>query len=153
MTPFPSKEELVAATVDYRDRQFSSWIEGRTQKAPDGQGALYEMFGALDDWFNERDKQVCPFYGCYFINVSAEFSDFNHPIHQQCARHKKAMLSLIKSHASKVFSDEKAVITISEAIATLKEGAIVQAHVLGDLQAAVKARSIVEELMNARLES
>jgi AcrR family transcriptional regulator len=148
---FSSKEELVAATVDYRDQKFSSWIEGRTQKASNGQQALYAIFTALDDWFNERDKQILPFHGCYFINVSAEFSDFNHPIHQQCTRHKKAMFHLIKVYASTIFADEKTVITISEAIATLKEGSIVQAYVLGDLQAAVKARTIVEELLNARL--
>lgn len=148
---FSSKEELVAATVEYRDRQFSSWIKARSQAAPDGQRAIYNLFGALDDWFNEREELVYPFHGCYFINVSAEFSDFDHPVHQQCANHKKAILELIRKYVSQVFTDEKTVITVSDAIATLKEGAIVQAHVLGDRQAAVKARAIVEELFAKKL--
>lgn len=147
---FSSKDELVAATVDYRDKQFFSWMEGRTRKAPEGLDALRAMFNALDDWFNERDKQIHPFHGCYFINVSAEFGDLHHPIHQQCAGHKRAILSLIKRHVAKVFSDEISATTVSEAVATVKEGAIVQAHVLGDRQAAVKAWAIVKELIHAR---
>ena len=150
---FASKEELIAATVDYRDRQFFNWIEERILEASEGRDRLYAMFDALDDWFNERDKQVYPFHGCYFINVSAEFSDAHHPIHQQCASHKKAMLDLIRKHTSKIFSDEKTVVETSEAIAILKEGTIVQAHVMGDLQSAIKAKAVIEILLDARLKS
>jgi len=148
---FSSKEALVAATVNYRDRQFFSWIEGRAQRASDDQDAIYALFDALDDWFNGREKLLPTFHGCYFINVSAEFSDLNHPIHQQCASHKKAMLGLIRRYVSRLFSDEKTVTTLSEAIAALKEGATVQAHVMGDLKAAVKAKVIVAELLTTRL--
>ena len=150
---FASKEELIAATVDYRDRQFFNWIEKRILEASEGRDRLYAMFDALDDWFNERDKQVYPFHGCYFINVSAEFSDAHHPIHQQCASHKKAMLDLIRKYTSKIFSDEKTVVETSEAIAILKEGTIVQAHVMGDLQSAIKAKAVIEILLDARLKS
>lgn len=148
---FSSKEDLVAATVEFRHRQFSSWIEGRIRRAPDGQGAIYALFDALDDWFNDRDDQVRPFHGCYFINVSAEYGDLDHPIHQQCARHKKSIIALINKHVSRVFADKTIATTLSEAIATLKDGAIVQAYVVGDLQAAVKAKAVVQELLNARL--
>lgn len=147
---FPGKEDLVAATVDYRDRQFFAWMEGHVQGAPAGKEALHAMFRALDEWFHGRDNQFYPFHGCYFINVSAEFGDPEHPIHQQCARHKKAILGLIKSHVSQLLSDEEEVIKMSDAIAMLKEGAIVQAHVLGDLQAAAKAWAIAEELLEGR---
>ncbi|MEA2119883.1 TetR/AcrR family transcriptional regulator [Halovibrio sp. HP20-50] len=150
-TYFSSKEALVAATVDYRDSQFFSWIEGRTQRASDGQGAIYALFDALDDWFNEREKLIHAFHGCYFINVSAEFSDLSHPIHQQCASHKRAMLGLIRLYVSRLFSDDKTVTMLSEAIAVLKEGATIQAHVMGDLKAAVKAKVIVTELLTTRL--
>ncbi|MCC5900370.1 MAG: TetR/AcrR family transcriptional regulator [Halomonas sp.] len=149
---FSSKEALVAATVEYRDRQFFSWIEERTKSALDGQSAICALFDALDDWFNERVNLIHPFHGCYFINVSAEFSDLNHPIHQQCASHKRAMLGLISGYVSPLFSDEETVTTLAEAIATLKEGATVQAHVMGDLKAAVKAKAIATELLQARLE-
>lgn len=150
-THFSSKEALVAATVDYRDRQFFSWVEERTQSAPDGKSAIFALFDALDDWINGREKCLHPFHGCYFINVSAEFGDLNHPIHQHCASHKSAILGLISRYISQIFADEKTVTTLSEAIATLKEGATVQAHVIGDLKAALKAKAIAEELLEARL--
>lgn len=147
---FPSKEELVAATVAYRDRQFFAWMEGHVEGAPVGKEALYAMFHALDDWFHGRDNQLYPFHGCYFINVSAEFGDPEHPIHQQCARHKRAILGLIRNHVSQLLSDEEEVIKMSDAIAMLKEGAIVQAHVLGDLRAAAKAWAVAAQLLEGR---
>lgn len=42
-------------------------------------------------------------------------------------------------------------VEIAEAIELLKEGAIVQAHVMGDLHSAVKAKAIVEGLLDSRL--
>lgn len=150
---FSSKEDLIAATVDYRDRQFFNWLNIRISESSDGRESLYAMFDALDDWFNERDEQVYPFHGCYFINVSAEFSNVNHPIHKQCATHKKKILKLIMKHTAQVFSNETIEVEISEMIAMLKEGAIVQAHVMGDLQSAAKAKAIVEGLIESKLKT
>lgn len=148
---FASKEDLVAATVDYRHRQFYAWMDARTRGAADGESAIYALFDALDDWFNDRDKEMGSFHGSYFTNVSAEYGELDHPIHQRCAEHKKAILRLIVKHVGKIFSDQKTVDLIAEAILLLKDGAVVQAHVRGDLKAAVKAKEVVAELLKARL--
>lgn len=41
--------------------------------------------------------------------------------------------------------------SVSETLTMLKEGAIVQAHVLGDLNAAIKARAGAERILDAAL--
>lgn len=148
---FASKEDLVAATVNYRHRQFYSWIEARLRRAPDAERAIYAFFDALDDWFNEREPQLGPFHGSYFTNVSAEYGDAEHPIHRLCAKHKEAMGRLITRQVSRLVSDEQAVTLLANAVVFLKEGAVVQAHVSGDLNAAKKAKAIAEELLKATL--
>ncbi|WP_148863550.1 TetR/AcrR family transcriptional regulator [Marinobacter fonticola] len=146
---FASKEDLVAATVDYRDRRFTAWLTARVDNARSGRAALVALFEALDDWFNQRDEEMQPFHGCFFINVSAEFGDLEHPIHRQCAHHKQSIAELIRRHVAQVIDDPRSVESVSEAVIMLKEGAIVQAHVMGDLKAGVKARAAAERLLDA----
>lgn len=147
---FPSKEDLVAATVDYRDRRYTAWLTTRIEPVSPGWPALAAIFDALDDWFNDRDDRIQPFHGCFFINVSAEFGDPEHPIHRQCARHKQSIIELIRRHVAQVIDDPQAVESVSEVLSMLKEGAIVQAHVAGDFKAAIKARSAAEQLLDVR---
>lgn len=144
---FSSKDDLVAATVSYRDQCYSRWLQGRVAAVSAGRPALEALFDALDDWFHGRDGDIQPFHGCFFINVSAEFGDPQHPIHQQCARHKQGITELIRRQVSQLFSDSGAVALTTDAIAMLKEGAIVQAHVYGDLAAARKAKAVMGPLL------
>ncbi len=140
---FASKEALVAATVSYRDSLFRQWLFGRMDAVAAGKPALMEAFMALDDWFNGRVAVMPEFHGCYFINVSAEFSDLKHPIHQQCAEHKQAILEKIREQVVLAGGDE----SVANHVALLKEGAIVQAYVGGDLQSALKARRLLDQLL------
>ncbi|MAA63711.1 MAG: TetR family transcriptional regulator [Alteromonadaceae bacterium] len=145
---FESKDELVAATVDYRDQRFTAWLKSRIDAVTEGMEAIRAIFDALDDWFNGRDDQMQPFHGCFFINVSAEFGDPEHPIHQQCSRHKQAIMELIRYHASLVIAGDAAIQSASDTLAILKEGAIVHAHVLSDAEAASKAKAAAMRLLS-----
>ena len=147
---FPGKDDLVAATVDYCDRRYFSWLNARIEGAADGEATLNAIFDALDDLFKGRDPSVQAFYGCYFINVSAEFSSPDHPVHQLCARNKTAMLDLIRLHVGKMFGSDPAVLEVADTIAMLIEGAIVRAHVASDLDAASKARAAAQRLISTQ---
>lgn len=144
---FAGKDDLVAATAAYRDQSFTEWVSLRMGRLPAGRMALHELFRALDDWFNRRDPLMPVFHGCYFINLSAEFGDANHPIHRQCAAHKRALQALVSRHLSEFVTSAEDVPRLADAIALLKEGAIVQAHVVGDRFAALKAWVVVESLL------
>nr|WP_246624619.1 TetR/AcrR family transcriptional regulator [Oceanobacter mangrovi] len=146
---FASKEDLVAATVAYRDQMFRDWLFGRMATVDAGKPALLAMFAALDDWFHNREPHMPEFHGCYFINVSAEFSDPTHPIHQQCAEHKRLILQQIQQQLQAAGVPAAECESLADHIAMLKEGAIVQAHVMGDKQAAIKAGRLVDALVGA----
>ncbi|WP_421865692.1 TetR/AcrR family transcriptional regulator [Motiliproteus sp.] len=146
---FDSKEALIAAVVDYRDQRFLSWLESRFAMAKSGLEKVETLFDALDDWFNDRVSALMPFHGCFFINVSGEYGDLDHPIHQQCARHKQRVAALIESQLMPLVNSSTQAQQISQSLCLLKEGAISQAHVQGDKNAALKAKQAARLLISA----
>lgn len=139
---FESKDSLVEAAVEHRDKLFFNWLESRMNRRPAGREALMEMFDAVDDWFNNRVPTLHHFYGCFFINTCGEYSDPEHPVHKRCAAHKRRVFELLKRHAVKAFSSDADAEECANGLFLLKEGAIVKAHVEGDLNAALKAKAI-----------
>lgn len=144
---FSGKEALILATIQYRDQIFYTWLKAQMESVPAGIDALYALFTALDAWFNNRVEEIADFQGCYFINVAAEFSDRNDPIHQKCAEHKQKIQLLIVHHVGIYCAGNAKAELIAEAIGLLKEGAIVQASVLGDLSSANKAKRVLSQLL------
>lgn len=144
---FDSKEVLVAAVVEYRDGRYRDWLLARMARAGTGQHALTGLFAALDDWFNDRDPAIRPFHGCFFINVSAEYGDPAHPIHQLCADHKRAIAAQVTEVMAQVTEDPEQQERLAQAVLLLKEGCIVQAHVCGDRSAAVRAGELLAALL------
>lgn len=147
---FSGKEALILATLEYRDTVFYHWLKGRMESVTPGADALYTLFSALDDWFHDRVESIAGFQGCYFMNVAAEFSDPHDPIHQQCAKHKRKVMALISDHVSIYCADSKNEAMLIDAVVLLKEGAIAQAYVTGDLLAANKARQVLSQILSMR---
>ncbi len=148
---FPSKEHLVEATVRYRDSRYQAWLLSRLERVPAGKAALLELFNALDDWFNNRVPDIDDFHGCFFINASAEFGDRDSAIHQACAEHKASITSLIQKHVTALSIPTKTTVEITRLIVLLKEGAISLAHVQGNLNAAMEAKEILENIVSKYL--
>lgn len=144
---FDSKDSLVEAVVERRDQLFFSWLEGRMNSRASGQEALLELFDAIHDWINNRVPTLNRFYGCFFINTCGEYSDPAHPVHERCAAHKMRIFQMIKSHAFSATQSDSEAEHLANAMVLLKEGAIVKAHVEGDLDAAIKARAIASRLL------
>ncbi|MBW4933147.1 TetR/AcrR family transcriptional regulator [Marinobacter sp. F4206] len=144
---FESKDSLVEAVVEKRDNLFFTWLEQRMNSQPPGNEAILEMFDAVNDWINNRVPTLHRFYGCFFINTCGEYSDPEHPVHKRCATHKKRIFELLKQHALALRDSDKDAEDLANALFFLKEGAIVKAHVEGDLEAAVKAKAIAESML------
>lgn len=140
---FPTKEVLILATLVERDVIFMDWLTLELETALNDEALITQLFNALTRWFNDDVEQLSPFKGCFFINSSAEFRDKNHPINQQCQRHKQAVRALIKKHLS---SDNKETVDM---LCLLKEGAIVTASVTHDLDAANKCLPIALKALRA----
>lgn len=148
---FRSKDDLVLAVLEYRDECFRNWLQSRLDAAPIGNEKIEALFDALDDWFNDRVDALLPFHGCFFINVSGEYSELRHPIHEQCAHHKECVVELITRQVETFIADDDLAVQIGSVLSLLKEGAITVAYVQGDRSAALKAKDSAMRIVGSYL--
>ncbi|PYF80570.1 MULTISPECIES: TetR/AcrR family transcriptional regulator [Marinomonas] len=141
---FASKEALVEAVLIYRDQVFMDWLTSRMMAAGEGKMAVLALFDALDDWFHDRVEVLLPFKGCFFVKANAEFSD--HTVNDLCQRHKQNITSFIQANLVGD-SSELSAAYLAQSISVLKEGAIAQAYVAGDLDAAKRAKAMAVALL------
>jgi len=142
---FGSKDALVEAVLVYRDQIFMDWLTSRMMAAGNGKAAVLALFDALDDWFHGRVDVLLPFKGCFFVKANGEFS--NHVVNDLCQRHKQNITSFIQANLAGS-SSEFASSDLAQSISVLKEGAISQAYVSGDLDAAKRARVMAVTLLD-----
>ena len=135
---FKSKDELVLATLRQRDESFRNKFMRETERrASTPRERLLTLFDALGAWFQEKD-----FSGCMFINASAEYSSQDDPNHMLSAEHKRLVRDYIRELAEQAGArDPKA---LSTQLNLLVEGAIVEAHVSGNKEAAKLAKSMAQ---------
>jgi len=139
---FKSKDELIKAVLEMRHEQFGSWFTERViniseERYPDHEyGKLMAMFDAVDEWIHSDT-----FFGCNFINASAEFSAIEHPIRVYSAQHKLDLAKYIQTciaGLSESDSDE-----LAKEILLLLDGAIVSAHTTGLKDSAERAKHMM----------
>jgi len=143
---YRSKEELIVAVLERRHQQLSeAFDEALAQHSAEHPDALPEqrlwvIFDALEEWI-KSDK----FYGCNFINASAEYSNPDDAIHQLASRHKfefKTLLAKQLDHLEAGRAD-----ALAERILLLIDGAIVSAQVRGLQQGLEHARVMTAMLL------
>ena len=88
---FKSKEELIQATLIYRDKQFSTWLCSYLKNTQAPKDKLLAIFDALHLWFNDQVEDFLKFNGCFFVKTSGEFSLAGSPINNMCSAHKSAI--------------------------------------------------------------
>ena len=142
---FGSKEELIIAVLRLRDIKFRDWFSEIVEKKSGGsQDRLLATFDALHEWINSPS-----FYGCMFINASAEFSKPDDPIHLAAAEHKELLLAYIVSLAKDAGAPDPE--RLGSQIFLLNEGAIVTAHVSGNKDAALEAKAAARTILKTEL--
>ena len=125
---FASKEALVLAALEQRHQTFMRWLSTKLTAHCGNTAVISALFSALDSWFNDNERELGPFRGCFFINTSAEFSDTACDIVKYCHYHKQQVRQLIASQLEDVSP------MLLDAICLLKEGAIVTAQLQGAQQ-------------------
>jgi AcrR family transcriptional regulator len=134
---FPSKDDLVLAFLDQRERV---WVEEWVLTEAKRRGATPEeqllvIFDLFGEWFAKDD-----FEGCSFINVLLEFgSDPRHPAHQACLVALKDLRVVLSNLAAAAGLRDPDEFALSWHI--LMKGSIVQAAE-GDLDAAKRAQNM-----------
>ncbi|GAA6194077.1 TetR/AcrR family transcriptional regulator [Phaeobacter gallaeciensis] len=142
---FRTKEELIVAALQLRDESFRAWFLDRIQELSDTpEGQLMAGFDALGEWFAEDGYR-----GCMFIKAGAEYQEKSHPIHQQAAGHKQALLDhFIRLATEAGTKDPEA---LGSQILLLKEGAIVSSVLLNSCKPAQDAKEAARVLLDHAL--
>jgi AcrR family transcriptional regulator len=142
---FKSKDELILTTLRRRDELFrNNFMRSVERFGKTPRERLLAVFDTIDEWFNGKN-----FYGCMFINASAEFTDQNNPCHLISALHKQLVLDYIRTLAKEAGANDPA--NLAEELTFLIEGATVQAHVCGDKSAGLKAKEMAKCFVNKAL--
>ncbi len=144
---FKSKDELIQAVLEMRHREFDQWLRSRVEAvfcekyANNPSGRVLALFDILDEWFHSEK-----FFGCNFINASAEFSSQSHPIHRLAAQHKLSMVDYITQLLPPNIDrpDE-----LAKEICLLIDGAIVCAHTACLKESARRAKKILLMLLDS----
>ena len=142
---FRSKDELIIAALRLRDERFRNDFMKRVAASTDAPGeALLVIFDVLAGLAKRKE-----FFGCAFINASAEYGDRASPIHALAAEHKRLVQAYVRELAegAGVRDPER----LARQLCLLMDGAIVTAQVSGDADAARRAREAAEILIREQL--
>lgn len=145
---FRTKDDLIVAALRHRDAAWVDWFR-RTVETSAGtpRQRLLAVFDALDRWFRCDGTGEEQFCGCAFINVAGEYADPKHAIHVVAAEHKRRVTAYLTDLARAAGAADP--VALGRHLSLLAEGAIVQAHVAGDLHAARHAKKAAELLIAA----
>lgn len=138
---FPSKDALVVEVLKQRDSVFRSSLTAYVGQFELLQDKIKAVFVWHDKWFRRRD-----FRGCMFINAAAEFHNRQDNIHKASARHKQLLTAYIESLLDPDTTPQKRK-KLATQITILLDGAIVAAHVTRNLNAAMDAWEVAQQLI------
>lgn len=134
---FRSKDELILAALALQHEHVLEMVKNKIRNAKQGDPLrVLAMFDGLHAWFNSKS-----FYGCNFINASAEYADSNDPIHVYAAEHKQSIVDLVQTELQPEDKHK------AEQIDLLVGGAIVMAHTRGIKDAALIAKEMARLLL------
>ena len=146
---FRTKDELILAVLKRRHDEFDAVMGSYIQKylnndgeAASAHGVVLVIFDALNDWINSAQ-----FFGCNFINASAEYGAKEDPIHHFAAMHKESLRDRIKALLTGLKKSQRDV--LADQLLMLIDGAIVAAQVRGDRHSALTAKKAATALMAA----
>ncbi|RYV03956.1 TetR/AcrR family transcriptional regulator [Shewanella sp. OPT22] len=138
---FTSKEDLVIATLEKRDKAFCKWLDDRLSMVDEENEVLGSLFSAIEDWLENRARPLNDFYGCYFINTSVELSRQSEKVKQYCMNHKLRVKDIISDHLASTSQQ------LINAIYLLIEGAIVIAFMTGSTEELKSSKLVTQKLL------
>jgi len=141
-----SKERLVAAYLERRDRQWQSSLERHVDRHRDPRGRVLAVFGFLAEWFADPD-----FRGCAFINALGEFGAESEPVTRITRSHKVALLNYLVGLTTA--AGAAAPQALAGQLLLLVDGAIVSAATGASPQAVAHARAAAGVLLAASREA
>ena len=139
---FASKDELVAAYLEERDRRWRALLEGMLGAYADPQDKLLAVFDAYKEWLVVGDLR-----GCEFINCAAEFPDPDYPARVVIGEHKAGVRERLGVLAREAGANDPD--ALAERLFVVLEGAYVTGALEGDEEVLDRARTLATELVRA----
>ena len=115
---FPSKDALIVACLEERDRRWREEVARTLAGHPDPVSGMLAFFD-LYQRFLLRDSER----GCLFVNSAAEFPKFSHPVHLAVSRHKQGIRENLAALAKSAGVSDPGL--VAEGIFILLEGSFV----------------------------
>ncbi len=140
---FRSKDELVAAVVEFRSMNWARAIDERVAAARTPQRRLMAVFDFLEEFIGARN-----FRGCALVNASVEVLNPSDAGRKIASRNKQQNRERLEQLAREAGLPKPRV--LASALSLLFEGAIVQAYVESDPTAGREARRAAEQLIRSQ---
>jgi AcrR family transcriptional regulator len=139
---FKSKDELILASLRKQDEEFRNWMMREVESRNHAVERLLAVFDVYEEW-----SRSPAFFGCMFINASAEFSDANSPIHAFCREHKRLVSRYIQdlANTADIFASEH----IAAYWILLIDGAVISAQVSNNSLAFQQAKVVAKKLLQS----
>ncbi|TDV53908.1 TetR/AcrR family transcriptional regulator [Actinophytocola oryzae] len=136
---FPNKERLVTAYLQRRDVWWRDRLATHVAGEQDPRRRPLAVFDWLDGWFHEPDYR-----GCAWINCYGELGATSAPVAREARTHKESFRTFLRSLAV----DAGLPAETGDHLLLLAEGAIVTSAIVGDLDAAAKARAAAARIVD-----
>jgi AcrR family transcriptional regulator len=136
---FPNKERLVTAYLQRRDVWWRTRLAEHVAKKEDPRDRPLAVFDWMHDWFHEPDYR-----GCAWINCFGELGATSGPVAEEARVHKEGFRQFLRALAT----DAGLPAETGDHLLLLAEGAIVTSALIGDLDAARKARAAASRLVD-----
>ncbi len=140
---FRSKDELVAAVVEFRSMNWARAIEERVAAARTPKRRLMAVFDFLEEFIGARN-----FRGCALVNASVEVLNPSDAGRKIASRNKQQNRERLEQLAREAGLPKPR--ALASALSLLFEGAIVQAYVESDPTAGREARRAAEQLIRSQ---
>ncbi|KOX13853.1 TetR/AcrR family transcriptional regulator [Nocardiopsis sp. NRRL B-16309] len=140
---FPSKDDIIIATLRKRRRVWAEGIAEYVDAVRSPRDKLLAVYDFLAGWFCEDD-----FRGCGFVNAFAELGAVNTDVADLVREHK----AHFQRDLARLVEELGAEPSLAAQLAILAEGAQTTAAVTGDPGAAGHARAAAATLIDAALD-
>ncbi len=139
---FTSKDELVAAYLEERDRRWWGSLGNTLSAYADPEDRVLAVLDAYKEWLVAGGLR-----GCAFVNCAAEFPDPAHPAREIIRRHKAGVRGRLRDLAIEAGARDPE--SLSERLFVIFEGAYVAAALEDDEQLFARIRTVVEDQIRA----
>ena len=137
---FPSKDDLVIAYLEYRDRSFFEYLD-----SPAPPEDIHEALARIERVVNRPD-----IIGCPFLRIASEYPDFGHPFHRVAIEHENKFLDYLIDLLKPFAIDKRAA---AAAILSVIDGALTTRMIYGtskEIPILSPAEAVLKSFQSAR---